>query len=125
MGVAAASARRRRRAGDHCRCRWGKCRSIPWLSAKVPAALLRAFHPASFDALRRLRRCGPRAKRFAQTENRMAFVVPPLPAHLELRDLLVAALAVGGFLPAVLCLHRLALRLVPGRDAALRRVKRA
>ena len=65
------------------------------------------------------------AKGFAQTENRMAFVVPPLPAHLELRDLLVAALAVGGFLPAVLCLHRLALRLVPGRDAALRRVKRA
>ena len=56
---------------------------------------------------------------------RMAFVVPPLPAHLELRDLLVAALAVGGFLPAVLCLHRLALRFVPGRDAALRRVKRA
>ena len=58
-------------------------------------------------------------------KTRMAFVVPPLPAHLELRDLLVAALAVGGFLPAVLCLHRLALRFVPGRDAALRRVKRA
>ena len=96
-----------------------------------PRPWLRAFHPPITHGV-----AGPsRAKRFrprlfgelesSDRNPRMAFVVPPLPAHLELLDLLVAALAVGGFLPAVLCLHRLALRFVPGRDAALRRVKRA